>query len=111
MVKTGPVLADTIYLPMATWTFWRKDQRIVLERLENDGGYALVVIADEQSRSIQFSERPALITFQNDMEEFLLHTGWSLLHFSPDRRLEDRRTFPRISSDRRRWWTDGLPQH
>jgi hypothetical protein len=43
------------------------------------------------------------------MEHFLIKTGWSLEQFSPDRRTgQDRRGFPRVDVDRRRWWTDGL---
>jgi len=45
------------------------------------------------------------------METFLLRTGWTFASFSPERRIPlDRRTFPRITSDRRRWWTDGVPE-
>jgi hypothetical protein len=42
------------------------------------------------------------------MEQFLVRTGWSLVAFSPERRrYQDRRGFPRVNPDRRRWWTDG----
>jgi hypothetical protein len=38
----------------------------------------------------------------------LVHSGWTLLEFEPDRRAGgDRRGFPRKHNDRRRWWTDG----
>ena len=43
------------------------------------------------------------------METFLLKTGWVLTSFSPERRGgRDRRSFPRIDDERRRWWTDGI---
>ena len=45
--------------------------------------------------------------FKADMETLLLHTGWSFVGFTPERRNRgDRRSFPRIT-ERRRWWTDG----
>jgi hypothetical protein len=53
-----------------------------------------------------FEDLLHLTWFQSDMDEFLVHTGWSLLEFSPERRQwGDRRTFPRLT-ERRCWWTD-----
>jgi len=57
--------------------------------------------------TIPFRDLEALVTFQMDMERVLLATNWLLEDFSPDRRrYADRRAFPRIENDRRRWWTD-----
>jgi hypothetical protein len=94
----------------STWTFERNDQRLVLQRRETNGTLVLVVIDEGSSRSIPFRDESALITFQSDMEQFLVRTGWTFIQFSPDRRRADRRTFPRITSDRRRWWTDASPR-
>jgi hypothetical protein len=91
-----------------TWTFVRHGDHLVLERVENADGIALVVTSDQGSRRIPFHDVSALVVFQCDMESFLVGTGWSLLSFAPDRRhYDDRRLFPRDHPDRRRWWTDG----
>ena len=67
----------------------------------------LVLSGDGQDRSYYFADIVPLVRFQDDMEAFLLQTGWSFAGFSPDRRTgRDRRTFPRLT-ERRRWWTDG----
>jgi hypothetical protein len=45
------------------------------------------------------------------MEAMLVQTGWSFVEFSPDQRAgRDRRGWPRLPNDRRRWWTDGVQQ-
>ena len=92
----------------ATWTFQRGDDHLVLQRDDDAVGHALVIISETGVRHIPFRDVAALGVFQSDMEEFLVHTGWSLASFTPDRRrYRDRRLFPRIHRDRRRWWTDG----
>ena len=92
------------------WTFARGDERLVLQRQRGEAGEMLVVIADgaEQSR-IPFNDSAALVAFQQDMEEMLVHTGWTLVRFEPERRRRERRRGPRVTSDRRRWWTDPVP--
>ncbi len=92
------------------WTFARGDERLVLQRQQNGGGEELVVLADgvETSR-IPFNDSDALEAFQSDMEEMLVHTGWLLARFDPERRRRERRRGPRVTSDRRRWWTDPVP--
>jgi hypothetical protein len=91
----------------STWTFKRGDQRLVLQRHDDQEGLTLVITTEDGSRSIPFSEFGALVTFQMNMEQFLVRTGWSLATFAPDhRRYQDRRLFPRVHADRRRWWTD-----
>jgi len=91
----------------SAWTFHRGDERLTLVRRETDEGLDLLVSGAFAPRSYHFREEAALVKFQGDMEEFLLKTGWSLAHFSPERRVQDRRGFPRVDVDRRRWWTDG----
>jgi hypothetical protein len=91
------------------WTFQRGGQRLELERRETDRGIVLLIRGDGVPRSYAFRQIAPLSSFQNNMEQFLLRTGWSLKQFSPDHRMgKDRRTFPRVEPDRRRWWTDGL---
>jgi hypothetical protein len=90
-----------------TWTFRRGDERLTLQRHDEEQDLALVITREDGYQSIPFSEFDALVTFQENMEQFLIRTGWSLATFAPDqRRYRDRRTFPRIEHDRRRWWTD-----
>jgi hypothetical protein len=88
--------------------FQRGDERLVLQRYDEQEGLALVITNAEGSRSVSFKEFAALVTFQANMEQFLVRTGWSLATFKPERRrYQDRRLFPRVQPDRRRWWTDG----
>jgi hypothetical protein len=94
---------------VTVWTFGRREERLVLRRETTTGGELLVVVENGKPRSFVFEDLDRLVTFQSNMEEFLVRSGWSLLEFSPDRRRgRDRRHFPRLS-ERRRWWTDGGP--
>ncbi len=78
----------------------------MLQREHTDDNVTLVVINGGDVSRIPFKDPSALVAFQNDMEEMLVHTGWVLVQFDPERRIRDRRTFPRVENDRRRWWTD-----
>jgi hypothetical protein len=91
-----------------SWTFRRGYEQLVLQRHAEDEnrGLTLVVIANGNVSTIPFQDESALRVFQADMEELLVRTGWVLQEFSPERRKRDRRGFPRITNDRRRWWTD-----
>jgi hypothetical protein len=90
------------------WIFAQNSRRLELRRHEIEDGVLLTVSGDGPERSYFFRELQALVAFQSDMEAFLLKTGWSFEAFSPDRRSgRDRRGFPRVDNDRRRWWTDG----
>jgi len=89
-----------------SWTFRRGDEQLVLQRHKQESGLALVVIRNGNIQHIPFHEEAALDVFQNDMEELLVHTGWTLQECVPERRKRDRRRFPRVTNDRRRWWTD-----
>ena len=94
---------------LPTWTFDRQGEQLLVQRDTRDGAScALIVTRGGESRTIEFAELPALVRFQSDMDTFLLRTGWLLLNYAPDRRRRDRRTFPRVTNDRRRWWTDGV---
>jgi hypothetical protein len=91
-----------------TSTFERGDERLTLQRYDEPEALALVITNAEGVRRVPFSDPAALVTFRENMEEFLVRTGWSLAAFSPERRrYQDRRGFPRVHPDRRRWWTDG----
>jgi len=89
------------------WTFSRGEETLELRRRKSTDGFLLVIRESTGERSYFFPEIAALMPFQSDMETFLLNTGWSFVHFSPERRAgRDRRQWPRLT-ERRRWWTDG----
>jgi hypothetical protein len=86
------------------WTFGRQHERLSIGRRPDV--CTLVVVTPGEEREYRFADLSTLISFQADMETFLLKTGWTLLKFSPERRAgRDRRRFPRLE-ERRRWWTD-----
>jgi hypothetical protein len=93
--------------PDLTWVFARADERLTIRRVEDSARCLLVIGDGEEARTYAFSDQVALVKFQSDMEALLLQTGWSFVAFEPDQRTgHDRRTFPRLATDRRRWWTD-----
>src|SRR5262245_66274227 len=92
------VVADSV------WTFKRDGGSLSLERRVGDEEIVLAVRHQQDLREFRFPDLHALVRFQEDMETFLLRTGWTLASFSPERRvLADRRSFPRLEHDRRRW--------
>lgn len=93
-------------LLVGEWTFQRKGDRFSIRRRAADDGFELLVTDSRGERVFRFDDFDRLVMCQSDMETFLVRTGWSLADFTPDRRRADRRQFPRITSDRRRWWTD-----
>ncbi|SRR5689334_1937695 len=97
---------------LATWTFQRRDDRLTIERRRaEDGTFQLFIVESGRPRSFAFTDFERLVLFQSDMESFLVRTGWTLASFAPDRRTGgDRRQFPRVHPDRRRWWTDVPPK-
>jgi len=91
------------------WTLRRRDDQLLLRREQTPSGVNLVVIENGTSRSFAFSDVERLVSFQSDMEAFLVRTGWTFIAFTTERRSgRDRREMPRIT-ERRRWWTDGRP--
>ena len=102
--KSRPIIDSML----PTWTFDRQGEQVIVQRDTRDGSScALIVTRGGDCRTIEFPELPALVRFQTDMDTVLLRTGWLLLNYAPDRRRRDRRRFPRVSNDRRRWRTDG----
>jgi hypothetical protein len=90
-----------------TWVFERGPHRLELRRHEAGGEAVLTIVDGEGPRAYRFGSMVALTNFQCDMEEMLLKTGWSFVHFSPEHRTgQERRRSPRVLGDRRRWWTD-----
>jgi hypothetical protein len=101
------LVTDTIRVD-PYWAFSREGIRLELRRETTEDGVLLVIEnSSGDPRSYFFRDLENLEAFQNDMERLLLGTGWSFEEFGPDRRSGfDRRTWPRIHRDRRRWWTD-----
>lgn len=94
------------------WVFGRGEERLTIRRRQTEDGLVLVIDDGKAPRSCAFKDEIALITFQSNMEGMLLQTGWLLEAFEPDQRAyRDRRAWPRLANDRRRWWTDGAPEH
>jgi hypothetical protein len=91
---------------LGVWTFQRREDRFTIQRDAGESGFELLVSENGRARTFQFDDFERLVVFQCDMEAFLVRTGWSLADFTPDRRRADRRSFPRVTTDRRRWWTD-----
>ncbi len=93
------------------WTFARNGEQLEIRRAPAEDGVLLSVIGGGPSRTYFFAEVAKLESFQADFEKFLLGTGWLFVKYSPDRRSgRERRHFSRLLADRRRWWTDGLPE-
>jgi hypothetical protein len=90
------------------WTFERAGERLQIRRDTDDDGLRLTVTQADDSKSYRLEDAASLVSFQSDMEAMLVQTGWSFVEFSPEqRRGHDRRGWPRLIADRRRWWTDG----
>jgi hypothetical protein len=91
------------------WTFERAAERLVVRRRDEAGAFAVEIESNDGGpRLHRFEDEDKLLEFQSDLQYMLVHSGWTLLTFSPDRRKgRDRRGFPRVKNDRRRWWTDG----
>jgi hypothetical protein len=92
------------------WTFERAAERLILRRSTEAGSFTLEIeSSDGVPRVHRFEDEDKFLAFQNDLQYMLVHSGWTLLEFAPDRRTgRDRRGFPRVRNDRRRWWTDGV---
>lgn len=57
-----------------------------MQRHHGESGYTLVVMTNGTASTIPFQDESALTIFQNDMEEVLVHTGWTLQECVPERR-------------------------
>ena len=91
------------------WTFERAAERLIVRRRITLELFELEIeSSDGEPRVHRFDEERKFLAFQDDLQYMLVHSGWTLLQFAPDRRRgRDRRGFPRKHNDRRRWWTDG----
>jgi hypothetical protein len=92
------------------WTFSRNGEHLEIRRTPATDGFLLGVNGDGPPRTYFFPELARLESFQADFEKFLLGTGWTFVKYAPDRRTgRERRHYSRLLTDRRRWWTDGMP--
>jgi hypothetical protein len=92
------------------WTFERAAERLIVRRRTEPDAFAIEIeSSDGVPRVHRFEEEDQYLVFQSDLQYMLVHSGWALVEFEPDRRMgRDRRGFPRKLNDRRRWWTDGV---
>jgi hypothetical protein len=92
------------------WTFERATERLIVRRRDEADAFTVEIESHEGGPRVhRFEHEDKLLEFQNDLQYMLVHSGWTLVKFSPDRRRgRDRRGFPRVRNDRRRWWTDGV---
>jgi hypothetical protein len=105
-----PATTDTCVMTDPCWIFTRGDHRLEMHR-QVSTCELLIIEGSGSRRGYEFRDVASLVTFQTDMEAFLVNTGWSLTAFYPERRRDgERRTWPRRGNDRRRWWTDVLRQ-
>jgi len=90
------------------WTFERGSERLIVRRRTEPDAFAIEIeTGDGVPRAHRFEEEDQFLVFQSDLQYMLVHSGWTLVEFAPDRRTgRDRRGFPRKLNDRRRWWTD-----
>ena len=58
--------------------FVRRGARLTLHRERQDGYIALVATESGRTRTFPFRNTIRLASFQQDMENFLCRTGWSL---------------------------------
>ena len=58
--------------------FVRRGARLTLHRERQGGDIALVATESGRTRTFPFSSTIRLASFQQDMENFLCRTGWSL---------------------------------
>jgi hypothetical protein len=71
------------FAAIAEWTFHRGHDESRIRREETAQRFQLVVTASGHSRTCTFSDRERLIVFQQDMEAFLVPTGWALMGVRP----------------------------
>jgi hypothetical protein len=74
-------LPDAPIFPLVGWyrSFARGDQRMVIRRAHTDAGVLILVTAGEETHTTFFREAYSAIQHQRDIEERLLHDGWTLV--------------------------------
>ena len=72
---------DTPIFPLVGWyrSFARGDERMVIRRAHTDAGVLVLVTAGEETHTTFFREAYSAIQYQRDIEERLLHDGWTLM--------------------------------
>jgi hypothetical protein len=68
----------------STRTFARRGARLLLRRERTRDGLQLVAVDTGRARTFPFSDVSRLLAFQDDMEGFLLRTGWTLVDGSAE---------------------------
>src|SRR6476646_9644116 len=78
------------------WTFERGSERLIVRRRTEPDAFAIEIeTGDGVPRAHRFEEEDQFLVFQSDLQYMLVHSGWTLVEFEPDRRKgRDRRGFP-----------------
>ena len=79
--SSSGALPDALIFPLVGWyrSFARGDERMLIRRAHTDAGVLLLVTAGEQTHTTFFREAYSAIQHQRDIEERLLHDGWTLV--------------------------------
>ena len=72
---------DAPIFPLVGWyrSFARGDERTMIRRAHTDAGVLVLVTAGEETHTTFFREAYSAIEHQRDIEERLLHDGWTLV--------------------------------
>jgi hypothetical protein len=78
--SSSAVQPDAPIFPLVSWyrSFARGDERMVIRRAHTDAGVLVLVTAGEETHTTFFRETYSAIQHQRDIEERLLHDGWTL---------------------------------
>ena len=111
--ENRPEETDSGHYDVRVWTFAKGGDELTVEQWVEPGGLAVALTrADETGaetvHSYEFADESSAEQFHANLDKALLEFGWSFVGYLPQRRThEDRRQRLR-SSERRRWWTDGV---
>jgi len=72
---------DAPIFPPVGWyrSFARGDERMLIRRAHTDAGVLVLVTAGQKTHTTFFREAYSAIQHQRDIEERLLHDGWTLV--------------------------------
>ena len=79
--SSSAALPEAPIFPLVGWyrSFARGNERMVIRRAHTDAGVLVLVTAGEETHTTFFREAYSAIQHQRDIEERLLHDGWTLV--------------------------------
>lgn len=95
------------------WTFAKGGDEVTVEQWAEPETVVVVITREYETgaqtvHSYEFAEHSSAEQFHANLDEALLKFGWSFVGYLPQRRTHEERRQRLRSSDRRRWWTDGV---